>query len=54
MNITTNLMGDYVNFVDTTAKQNPLLKIVIVLFVTNVFLVFFSLFFRYLNEYHFF
>ena len=33
MNIKTNLLEDYVNFVDTTTRQNTYSKINIVLFV---------------------
>ena len=33
MNIKTNLLEDYVNFVDNTKKQNKYLRIIITLFV---------------------
>ena len=42
MNIKTNLLEDYVNFVDLTKKQNKYFKIIIILFV--VILCFFILF----------
>ena len=38
MNIKTNLLEDYVNFVDTTKKQNKYFKIFIILIVIIVFL----------------
>ena len=38
MNIKTNLLEEYVNFVDNTKKQNKYLKISIILFVIIVFL----------------
>ena len=54
MNIETNLLEDYVNFVDTTTRQNTYFKIIIVLFVVIVSLFLFCFLFKYLNEYHFF
>ena len=50
MNIKTNLLEDYVNFVDTTTRQNKYFKIIIILFVviTSLFLFFVS--FNYINE----
>ena len=38
MNIKTNLLEDYVNFVDLTKKQNKYFKIVILLFTINTVL----------------
>ena len=38
MNIKTNLLEEYVNFVDNTKKQNKYFKISIILFVIIVFL----------------
>ena len=50
MNIKTNLLEEYVNFVDSTKKQNKHFKIIIALFV--VFLCLFLIFvlFKHLNE----
>ena len=50
MNIKMNLLEEYVNFVDTTKKQNTYFKIFIVLFVVIVSLFSFHLLFKYLNE----
>ena len=53
MNIKTNLLEEYVNFVDNTKKQNKYFKIFIILIVIIMFL---SLFFvllyniKYINE----
>ena len=54
MNIKTNLLEDYVNFVDNTKKQNKHFKIIRILF--GIILFFFPIFllFFYLNELHFF
>ena len=41
MNIKTNLLEEYVNFVDTTKKQNKYFKIIMFLIVITVFLFFF-------------
>ena len=38
MNIKTNLLEEYFNFVDTTKKQNKYFKIIMFLIVINVFL----------------
>ena len=43
MNIKTNLLEEYVNFVDNTKKQNKYLKILIILFVVILYLFFFVL-----------
>ena len=42
MNINTNLLEEYVNFVDNTKKQNKYFKLIIILFVVILclFLVF--------------
>ena len=40
MNIKTNLLEEYVNFVDTTKKQNKYFKIIMFLIVIIVFLFF--------------
>ena len=50
MNIKTNLIEEYVNFVDSTMKQNTNYKIIIFLFVVIVTLFLFFLLFKYLNE----
>ena len=53
MNIKTNLLEEYVNFVDNTKKQNKYFKIFIILIVLNMFLfLFFVLLYniKYLNE----
>ena len=47
MNIKTNLLEEYVNFVDNTKKQN--FKIIILIVVILCLLLFFVLF-NYLNE----
>ena len=43
MNIKTNLLEEYVNFVDTTTKQNTYFKIVINLFalIKSLFIILF-------------
>ena len=46
MNIKTNLLEEYVNFVDTTEKQNKYFKIIILL-ITIIIALFLFLF--YLN-----
>ena len=48
MNIKTNLLEEYVNFVDNTKKQNKYFKISIILFVIIVFL--FLFYYIILNE----
>ena len=49
MNIKTNLIAEYVNFVDNTKKQNKLFKLFLIpsVVILCLFLVFF---FNYLNE----
>ena len=43
MNIKTNLLGENVNFVDNTKKQNKYFKIFLFLIVINMFLFIFVL-----------
>ena len=50
MDTKTNLLEDYVNFVDNTKNQNKYFKIVIFLFVVFLCLFLFFLLFKYLNE----
>ena len=50
MNIKTNLSEDYVNFVDTTKKQNKYFKTIITLIVVILGLFLFFVSFIYLNE----
>ena len=50
MNIKTNLLDEYVNFVDNTKKQNEHFKIIEILFVVTLCLFLFSVSFKYLNE----
>ena len=42
MNIKTNLLEEYVNYVDSTRKQNTCFKIIIFLFANIILFVFFS------------
>ena len=49
MNIKTNLLEEYVNFVDNTKKQNRYFKIIILIAVILCLFLFFVLFI-YLNE----
>ena len=51
MNIKTNLIEDYVNFVDNTKKQNKNLWIYIILLLFIVFILILILF-KYINEEH--
>ena len=54
MNIKTNLIEEYVNFVDNTKKQNKNLWIYIILLLFIVFILI-ILFFKYINgQYSFF
>ena len=50
MNIKTNLLEDYVNFVDNTKRQNKYFKTIIISIAisTSLFLIF--PLFKYLNE----
>ena len=53
MNIKTNLLEEYVNFVDNTKEQNKYIKIFILLIVLIMFLfLFFVLLYniKYINE----
>ena len=50
MNVKTNLVEEYVNFVDTTKKQNKYFKIILILFVVILCLFLFFVLFNYLNE----
>ena len=49
MNIKTNLIHEYVNFVDNTKKQNKNLWIYIIMLVFTVFILIILLF-KYINE----
>ena len=49
MNIKTNLIEEYVNFVDNTEKQNKNLWIYIILLLFIVFILIIILF-KYINE----
>ena len=49
MNIETNLIEEYVNFVDNTKKQNKNLWIYIILLLFIVFILLILLF-KYINE----
>ena len=50
MIIKTNLLEEYVNFVDNTKKHNKHIKIIIILIVTTLCLFLFLVLFNYLNE----
>ena len=50
MNIRTNLLEDYVNFVDITKKPNKYFKTILILFVVILCLFLFFVLFKYLNE----
>ena len=50
MNIKTNLLEEYVNFVDITKKQNKYFKVFIILFVVVLCLIVFFVLFKYINE----
>ena len=49
MNIKTNLLEEYVNFVDNTKRQNKKLWIYIILLLFIV-IIFIILLFKYINE----
>ena len=49
MNIKTNLLEEYINFVDITKKQNRYFKNFIILIVIVIFLFLFFLLFKYLK-----
>ena len=50
MNVKTNLLEVYVNYIDTTTKQNTCFKIIIFLFANIISLLSFYLLFKYLQE----
>ena len=50
MNIKTNLLEEYVNFVDNTKKQNNFLRICMILLVFIAIILTIIQIFRYLNE----
>ena len=50
MNIKTNLLEDYVDFVESTKKQNLFLKRIIILFVDIISSFSFFVLFKYINE----
>ena len=50
MNIKTNLLEEYVNFVDNTKKRNKKLRICTIIFVFIVIILTIIGVFRYLNE----
>ena len=50
MNIKTNLLEDYVNFVDITKKRNKKLRICTIILVFMVIILTIIQVFRYLNE----
>ena len=50
MNIKTNLLENYINFVNITTKQKKYFKIGTLFFDVNIFLFLFFLSFKYLNE----
>ena len=49
INIETNLLEEYVNFVDNTKKQNKFFELVIILIVIILYLFLFFVLFKYLN-----
>ena len=50
MNIKTNLIHEYVNFVDNTKKQNKNLWIYIFMLIFKVFILIIILLFKYIND----
>ena len=52
MNIKTNLLEEYVNFVDNTKKQNMYFKLILTLFVVILCSILIFVSFKYLNEQH--
>ena len=52
LNIKTNLLEEYVNFVDTTKKQNKYFKIVISLIVIVIGLFLFIFLFKYNTKWY--
>ena len=53
MNIKTNLLEEYVNFVDTTEKRYKKLWIFTIILVFILFILIIIRVFRYINEYSF-
>ena len=49
MNIKTNLLEEYINFVDNTKQQNKYFKLFLFLIVIIMFLFLFFLLFKYLK-----
>ena len=47
MNIKTNLLEEYINFIDNTKKQNKYFKIILFLIVIIMFLFLCFVFFKY-------
>ena len=50
MNIKTKLLEEDVNFVDNTKKQNKYFKLFLIVIVIIMFLILFSVSFKYINE----
>ena len=50
MNIKTNLLEEYVNFVDNTKKQNKYFKLILIFFVVILCSILIFVLFKYLNE----
>ena len=50
MDIKTNLLEEYVGFVDNIKKQNKYFKLILILFVAILCLFSFFVLFKYLNE----
>ena len=50
MNIKTNLLEEYVNFVDVTKKQNKYFKTILFVIVIIMCLLLFFVLFKYINE----
>ena len=54
MNIKTNLIEEYVNFVDTTKRRYKKLWVFTIILVFILFILTIILVFKYINEYSFF
>ena len=50
MNIKTNLLEEYINFVDNTKKQNKYFKIILIFFMVVLCSILIFVLFNYLNE----
>ena len=50
MNIKTNLLEEYVNFVDNTKEQNKCFKLILFLIVIFMSLILFFVLFKYLTK----